>query len=58
MSADPMANRVLLTLRVSQDNGRTFTAQRTYRAGDLGAPLVSLAWPPCQCPLHRGRNAR
>jgi hypothetical protein len=56
MSAEPLANRVLLTLRVSQDNGRTFTARRTYRARDLGAPLSSFAWPPCQCPLHSGRK--
>ncbi|MCG6496646.1 hypothetical protein [Kitasatospora sp. A2-31] len=56
MSARPARKgrpRVLLTIRVSDDGGRTFRPARTYTTDDdLTPPLVDV-WPPCRCPLHR-----
>ncbi|MFF8385101.1 hypothetical protein ACF053_15845 [Streptomyces kanasensis] len=40
----------LLTLRVSRDGGRTWSAPRAYRATDRLPPLMSGVWPPCRCP--------
>ncbi|UUS31519.1 MULTISPECIES: hypothetical protein [Streptomyces] len=40
----------LLTLRVSRDGGRTWSAPRVYRATDRLPPLMSGVWPPCRCP--------
>lgn len=44
------ADRPLLTLRVSRDSGQTWeTEQAVFPTDDL-PPLMTTAWPPCQCP--------
>lgn len=47
-----MATAPRMTLRVSRDSGRTWTARRDIRDDDC-TPSTSSAWPPCQCPQHR-----
>ncbi|GAA1592559.1 hypothetical protein [Streptomyces globosus] len=45
--------RPLLTFRVSTDGGRTYSDTRTVWSSDPLTVAHSLAWPPCECPLHR-----
>lgn len=42
-------DRPLMTLRVSRDSGRTWEPERTVSTTDDLHPLITLAWPPCQC---------
>ena len=39
----------LMTMRVSRDSGRTWEPERTVSTADDLQPLLTLAWPPCQC---------
>jgi hypothetical protein len=50
------ADRPLMTMRVSRDSGRTWEPERIVFGGDDLAPLVTSAWPPCQCPRCAGRG--
>lgn len=45
----------LMTMRVSKDNGRTWSPVREVRSGDCYVSPLSFsdAWPPCLCPRHR-----
>lgn len=55
LGADP---RVLMTLRVSRDSGRTWQQSTSVREGD---PFVILSdpgrYPPCGCARCTGHNA-
>lgn len=52
-SSEP-PTRPLMTLRVSRDGGRTWTALREIWPDDFGLHIdVLSAWPPCLCPRHR-----
>ncbi len=51
--------RVVMTLRVSRDSGRTWGPRRDVRAGnDRGVPVGSWMFPPCTCPRCAGRSIR
>lgn len=39
----------LMSLRVSRDSGRTWGAESVIRSNEPLAPLLTSAWPPCQC---------
>ena len=41
--------RPLMTLRVSRDSGKTFGPRMAVTAKKAAAPLMSSAWPPCEC---------
>lgn len=46
----------VMTLRVSRvRDGRVVEQGDEVRitAGDPLEPLITFAWPPCRCPLHR-----
>ena len=47
--------RALMWFRVSRDSGLTYGAPVAVLTTDALAPLGMSAWPPCQCPQHRGR---
>ncbi|MFD8954609.1 hypothetical protein ACFV0B_37785 [Streptomyces xanthophaeus] len=42
----------MLTIRVSRDGGRTYGPARVIPAGSDLEPLLTMQWPPCQCPQH------
>lgn len=44
---------VLMWMRVSRDEGRTYGPVLAVRSGDDLPPLNTSAWPPCRCPRHR-----
>ena len=39
----------LMTLRVSRDSGQTWGSERAVLATDGLQPLITAAWPPCEC---------
>lgn len=39
----------LMSLRVSHDSGRTWSAEVVVISSAPLAPLLTSAWPPCQC---------
>ncbi|ROQ81566.1 hypothetical protein EES39_12625 [Streptomyces sp. ADI92-24] len=41
--------QTLMTMRVSRDSGRTWEPQKTMRGTDDLPPLLTSAWPPCEC---------
>lgn len=43
-----------MTVRVSRDNGRTYSEPQQVKP--VKAPEISTAWPPCQCPDHKGKR--
>jgi hypothetical protein len=44
------SDRLLMTMRVSHDSGRTWKPERVvFTADDDLGPLVTAEWPPCQC---------
>lgn len=44
-------DRPLMTMRVSRDSGKTWEPEQTVSTADDLQPLITLAWPPCQCTL-------
>jgi hypothetical protein len=50
------ADRPMLTMRVSQDSGRTWSPQRAVFSTDDLAPLATAEWPPCKCRRCEGRG--
>ncbi|MCP9958608.1 hypothetical protein [Streptomyces sudanensis] len=48
----------LLTLRVSRDGGRTWSAPTILRDREKLTPAYSPAWPPCACPCCRTARTR
>ncbi|OYP17304.1 hypothetical protein CFC35_24695 [Streptomyces sp. FBKL.4005] len=56
--AQLFAERPLMTLRVSRDSARTWdSAQAVFATDDL-PPLVTSAWPPCECRRCSGPGKR
>lgn len=45
----PKQEYALLTVRVSRDSGKTWEPKREVRSGDKPDPLISSAWPLCEC---------
>lgn len=39
----------LMTIRVSRDGGRTWSATRRFLPNSPLPPLDSMVWPPCAC---------
>ncbi|NUK94016.1 hypothetical protein HRW16_19695 [Streptomyces lunaelactis] len=48
-----------MTIRISRDNGRTYTDPIDVQADPNRPPSNAWAegWPPCQCPKHRAARA-
>lgn len=46
----------LMTIRVSQDSGKTWGPERAVFATDGLPPLITAEWPPCQCRRCDGRS--
>lgn len=40
----------MMSLSVSRDSGKTWSATVEYTLDLLRLPLASSTWPPCQCP--------
>lgn len=38
-----------MSMRVSRDSGRTWDTEVVVISSDPLAPLLTSAWPPCQC---------
>lgn len=59
--SEPFADRPLMTVRVSRDSGQTWEPEQAVFTTDDLPPLMTTAWPPCQCPRcaqrckHSGR---
>lgn len=49
-------DRPLTTMRVSRDSGKTWEPERTVSTTDDLQPLMTLAWPPCQCTRRTKRG--
>ncbi|MEU0289921.1 hypothetical protein [Streptomyces sp. NPDC006147] len=56
----PPAGASVLTVRVSRDGGRTYSAPAALavphddpQTADVLAQLRADRWPPCRCPEHR-----
>jgi hypothetical protein len=51
------ADRPLMTIRVSHDSGQTWEPGQAVFTTDGLSPLLTTAWPPCQCRrcTERGR---
>ncbi|MFC8408605.1 hypothetical protein ACFUG9_34330 [Streptomyces griseoincarnatus] len=56
----PPAGASVLTVRVSRDGGRTYSAPAALAVPhpgpepvDLPAQIRAVRWPPCRCPQHR-----
>lgn len=43
------ADRPLMTMRISRDSGRTWEPEQAVSASDDLEPLMTSAWPPCEC---------
>ncbi len=57
--SDFLADRPLMTMRVSRDSGRSWAPERAVFGGDVDlAPLITSERPPCQCPRCTARGKR
>ncbi|GAA3125241.1 hypothetical protein GCM10010521_09960 [Streptomyces rameus] len=52
------AERPLMTLRVSRDSGRTWGSEQAVFGTDDLPPLMTEAWPPCECARCAEPNKR
>lgn len=43
------SGRLLMTMRVSHDSGRTWKPERAVFSTDDLRPLITAEWPPCRC---------
>lgn len=43
------ADRPLMTMRVSRDSGQTWGPEQAVATTDDLPPLLTSAWPPCEC---------
>ncbi len=50
------ADRPLMTVRISHDSGKTWGPEQAVFTTDGLEPLVTTAWPPCQCAGCAGRG--
>lgn len=51
-----LADRPLMTMRVSRDSGQTWGSDRAIFTTDGLVPLITTEWPPCQCLRCVGRG--
>jgi hypothetical protein len=56
--AQLVAERPLMTLRVSHDSGQTWGSEQAVFATDDLPPLMTNAWPPCECWRCTGSGKR
>lgn len=54
------ADRPLMVMRVSRDSGQTWGPEQAVAATDDLPPLLTSAWPPCECwrCTERGQGSR
>ncbi|MEV5877885.1 hypothetical protein AB0L75_27410 [Streptomyces sp. NPDC052101] len=45
-----------MTIRVSQDSGKTWGPEHAVFAADDLPPLITAEWPPCECQRCDGRG--
>lgn len=48
--------RLLLTLRVSRDSGRTYEPEKRFYSRDCEPSLLNGVMPPCECPRCGGKR--